>query len=239
MGLAFVLAFAYAAGIAISPTPIVVVLLMLFAPHGRKNARGFLVGWVVGLALLALVVFMLFDTSKQILESSSPLSRPLIQCALGVGVIWLGKRRWNAPPKETPEQATPKWMASAEQLLTKSSDKFTPRRALFLALFMSALSPKNIALMFAFALTLMQGNLTRQEIAALLFLFVVLSSLTIGLPVLYAMVKGDDAQESLNEMKSWVMLNRGRALALLLFVLGGVMIMNALVEVLQKQTFGS
>lgn len=236
MGLAFVLDLAYAAGVAISPTPIVVVLLMLFSPGGRKNAFAFLIGWVVGLALLALAIYFLFSTGESVLESSSPFSRPVIQILLGALVIWLGKRRWNKPPKESAEQATPKWMASADQLLTKSSDKFTPRRALFLAIFMSALSPKNIALMLAFILTLTQVDLTRQEIVAFLFLFVVLSSLTIGIPVLYALVKGDSAQNDLNQMKGWVVQNRSRALALLLYVLGGIMLLNGALEILQRVT---
>lgn len=238
MGLAFLFDLAYAAGVAISPTPIVVVLLMLFSPSGRKNALAFLIGWVVGLSLLAIVVFLFLDTGKSVLESSSAFSRPAVQILLGIGILWIAKRQWNKPPKQNAEDATPKWMASADQLLTKSSDKFTPQRALFLAVFMSALSPKNIALMFAFGFTLMQSNLSRQEMGTLLILFVLFSSLTIGIPVLYAMVKGDGAQDSLNEMKNWVMSNRSRAASLLLFVLGGILILNAVLEILQKTTFG-
>lgn len=238
MGLAFLLDFAYAAGIAISPTPIVVVLLMLFSPKGRRSALAFLTGWVVGLTLLAFVVYWFLDTGKSALESTSVFSRPAIQILLGIGVIWIGARQWNKPPKQSVEEAAPKWMASADKMLTKSSDKFTPRRALFLGVFMSALSPKNIALMLAFGITLTQVNLRKEEAATLLFLFIILSSLTIGAPVLYALVKGDGAQDDLNRAKNWVVLNRSRSLALLLFALGGIMILNALIEVLQKTTFG-
>lgn len=238
MGAAFLFDLAYAAGVAISPTPIVVVLLMLFSPGGRKNALAYLIGWVVGLGLLAILVFALLETGRSVLESSSAFSRPAIQVLLGIGVIWIGIRQWNKPPKSDAEAATPKWMASADQLLTKSSDKLTPRRALFLAVVMSALSPKNIALMFAFALALTQANLSSQEIGALLVLFILFSSLTIGIPVLYAQVKGEGAQASLSQMKDWVIVNRSRSMSLLLFVLGGIMILNAVTELLQKMTLG-
>ncbi|MCG3142305.1 MAG: hypothetical protein HDKAJFGB_03742 [Anaerolineae bacterium] len=239
MGLAIVLLLAYAAGVAISPTPILVILLILFSASGRRNGFGFLGGWIIGLSLLALLTFLLLAPGEQILTATSSLARPLVQCAIGLGVIWLGKRRWNVPPQETAEAAMPKWMASADQFLTKSSDKFTPRRALALALFMSAFSPKNIALMLAFGLTLTQADFSQQTAAAFLFLFVILSSLTIGLPVLYAALKGDDAQETLNQIKRWVMLNRSRALALLLFALGAIMLLNALVELMQNLTSGA
>jgi threonine/homoserine/homoserine lactone efflux protein len=238
MGLALLLDFAYAAGVAISPTPVMVVLLMLFSPGGRKSAFAFLIGWVVGLGLLAFVVYWILETGRSALESSSAFSRPAIQIMLGIAVIWIGARQWKKPPRQNAENATPKWMASADRVLSQSSDKFTPRRALFLAVFMSALSPKNIALMLAFGLSLTQASLRTDQSAALLFLFVVLSSLTIGIPVLYAMVKGEGAQDDLNRVKSWVVSNRSRSLALLLFVLAGIMIINALVQVLQKTTFG-
>jgi threonine/homoserine/homoserine lactone efflux protein len=236
MGVAFFIDLAYAAGVAISPTPIVVVILMLFSPSGRKNAIAFLIGWVVGLALLSFVVYAFLDTGKSLLESTSVFARPAVQILLGVGILALARRQWNKPPKENADEATPKWMASLDQMLTKSSDKFTPQRALFLAVFMSALSPKNIALMFALMLTIMQADLTKEQSVALLIVFVLFSSVTIGIPVLYAFVKGEDAQTSLNEWKTWVVLNRGRALALLLFVLGGIVILNGLIELLQKST---
>lgn len=238
MGAAFLFDLAYAAGVAISPTPIIVVLLMLFSRSGRGNAFAFLIGWVVGLSLLAIVIYLFLNTGKSALESSSPFSRPAIEIFLGIGVIWIGKREWNKPLKQNAKEATPKWMASADQMLTTSSDKFTPRRALFLAIFMSALSPKNIALMLAFGITLMQADLTKSEGGALLILFVLLSSLAIGIPVLYAMVKGDGAQDELNQMKGWVVQNRSRAMSLLLFVLGGIMILNGALELLQRATLG-
>jgi threonine/homoserine/homoserine lactone efflux protein len=178
----------------------------------------------------------LLVTGKTVLESSSIFSRPAIQLLLAIIVIWVGVRQWKKPPKENAKEAEPKWLDSADKLLTKSSDKFTPRRAVFLAVFMSALSPKNIALLFAFTLTLTQVDLTTQQITAFLFLFVILSSIAIGIPVLYAMVKGDGAQDTLNQAKSWVERNRSRSMALLLFVLGGIMLLNAVIDVLQRTT---
>lgn len=237
MGTAFLLDLAYAAGIAISPTPVVVVILMLFSPSGRRNAIAYLIGWIIGLVLLGVILLALFNTGSEFLESSSFFSRPLIQILLGIGILVMGWRRWNKSPKATPEEAMPKWFASVDDMLTKSSDKFTPRRALVLALVMSALSPKNIALMLALFLSISQAGLDARDAFILIFVFILLSSVTIGIPILYAIVKGEDAHAALNEWKTWVILNRGRAIALLLFLLGGIVILNGVISLLEQSTF--
>jgi threonine/homoserine/homoserine lactone efflux protein len=146
----------------------------------------------------------------------------------------LALRRWNKPLKTTPEEAMPKWFEPVDKALTKSSDKFTPRRALLLAVVMSALSPKNIALMLALFLAISQANLNSGDAFILLLIFVLISSVTIGVPILYAMVKGENSQEALETWKIWVIQNRGRALALLLFVLGGIVILNGVISLVER-----
>jgi Sap, sulfolipid-1-addressing protein len=46
----------FAVGVAISPLPIVAVVLMLATPRGRANGPAFLLGWIVGLAVAGTVV---------------------------------------------------------------------------------------------------------------------------------------------------------------------------------------
>ena len=45
-----------ALGVAISPIPIIAVILMLLSPKARINGLAFLLGWVVGLAVVGIVV---------------------------------------------------------------------------------------------------------------------------------------------------------------------------------------
>ena len=44
----------FAIGIAISPVPIIAVILILFSTRARVNGPAFLLGWVVGIAGVAL-----------------------------------------------------------------------------------------------------------------------------------------------------------------------------------------
>ena len=48
-----------AIAVAISPVPIIGVVLMLATPRARANGPAFLVGWVVGLAVLGTVVLLI------------------------------------------------------------------------------------------------------------------------------------------------------------------------------------
>jgi hypothetical protein len=48
-----------AAGVAVSPLPIVAMILILATPRGRANGTLFGVGWLAGLAVLGTVVLLL------------------------------------------------------------------------------------------------------------------------------------------------------------------------------------
>lgn len=234
----FILDFAYAAGVALSPTPIVVVILMLFSQRGRPNALAFLLGWVVGLGLLVVVLLALTQAGILLLQANTVFARPAIQILLGLGVIWLAHKEWGKVPRRHTTEMSQKWMGPVNAWLSKSSDKVTPGRAFVLAILMSSLSPKNIALMLAIVLTTTQADLQAGMTLVLFLIFVFISSVTVGIPVLYALLKGQDADEALNQWKDWVIENRGRALALLLLVLGGILVFNGIVALLEQFAAG-
>ena len=50
---------AFAVGVGISPVPIIAVILMLFSKRARVNGPLFAVGWVVGLAVVVTVSYLL------------------------------------------------------------------------------------------------------------------------------------------------------------------------------------
>ena len=48
-----------AVGVALSPIPIIAVILMLSTPRARSNGPAFAVGWVLGLAVVSAIVLLL------------------------------------------------------------------------------------------------------------------------------------------------------------------------------------
>jgi hypothetical protein len=52
-----------AVGVGLSPIPIIAVVVMLGTPRARANGPAFMVGWLVGLSLVGLVVFLISTPS--------------------------------------------------------------------------------------------------------------------------------------------------------------------------------
>mgnify|MGYP003299923964 CR=1 FL=1 len=61
-GVAEVLPFAI--GVAISPVPIIAVILMLFSARAKVNGPMFLLGWVSALAIVSFAVYFASDASR-------------------------------------------------------------------------------------------------------------------------------------------------------------------------------
>ena len=49
----------FGVGVALSPLPIIAVVLMLATPKGRTNGPAFLTGWVLGIAVLGTIVLLI------------------------------------------------------------------------------------------------------------------------------------------------------------------------------------
>lgn len=218
----------YALGVAVSPTPVILVILMLFGVRGHMNALGYLIGWMVGLVILGVIIFALVAAGVFILSANMGFVRPIFSVLLGILLLFLAYRRWTKPVDPKPDMAGPKWMATADRLLAQGSGHITPLRAFFLAIVMSAVSPKNIALMIAAVLAFSSEDLNFQDKLVLFVLFIVISSLAIGIPVGYALLKGDKASESLNRWKLWIISNSPKAVAILVGMVAFVLIVNGL-----------
>jgi predicted transporter len=98
-----------AVGIAISPFPIVAVVLMLVTARGRVNGPAFTLGWVIGLASLGAI---LLSVARRVDSSGRGESTELsvVMLVLGVLLLVAALRQWRARPREQREVATPRWM---------------------------------------------------------------------------------------------------------------------------------
>ena len=59
MGQAIGQVLSFGIGVALSPVPIIAVVLMLATPQGRGNGLAFLAGWIVGLAAVGTVILLI------------------------------------------------------------------------------------------------------------------------------------------------------------------------------------
>ena len=203
-----------AVGVAISPVPVIAVILMLFSQRARSNGLAFLGGWVLALAVVGSVVLVLAGLGKVSTGGTPSTLVYVLKLLLGLFFLLLAFRQWRGRPKEGEEPEMPKWMAAIDAL--------TPGRAFGLAAMLAGVNPKNLALTLAAALSIAQAGGSGAAPWIALVVFIVLASLTVAAPVLYYLFAGQSAEKVLATWKAWLLANNATVMFILLLVLGAL-----------------
>jgi len=98
----------FAIGVAISPVPIIAVILMLFSQKARVNGPAFLAGWVLALAVISTVAYVIADESDASTSSSASDTISWGKIVLGVLFLLLAGRQWRSRPAPGVEPEMPK-----------------------------------------------------------------------------------------------------------------------------------
>ena len=204
-----------ALGVAISPIPIIAVILMLLSPKARTNGLAFLVGWVVGLSVAGIVITILFGNAGIGSGGGGSNVGSLIRILLGLLLVWLGVRSFRKRPRAGEQPELPGWM--------RAIDSFTPLKALGIALLLSAINPKNLTLTVAAAITIAQAELSTASAAFVLVFFVLRGSLSIAVPIALYFLGGPSAARALDGLRTWLSANNATVMAVLLLVIGVVL----------------
>ena len=72
-----------AVGIAISPVPIIAVILMLLSPRAKATSVGFLLGWLAGIIVAIVLFTLLLSVLPQRDDSDSSPVTAVIKIILG------------------------------------------------------------------------------------------------------------------------------------------------------------
>jgi hypothetical protein len=197
-----------AVGVAISPVPIIALILMLFSTSAASNSLSFLVGWLAGLTGVSIVVLAIgIEGSDGDADSGG-----VVKILIGVVFLLLAVKQWRSRPVPGEEPSMPAWMASV--------DSFTPLKAFGLAVLLSAVNPKNLGLTIAAAATIGSVGLDTGEEAVVVAVYVILASITLIVPVLGFLAARERMTPVLDSMKSWLMANNATVMAVLFAVLG-------------------
>jgi hypothetical protein len=209
-GISAVLTFAI--GVAISPVPIIAVILMLFSPRARVNGPAFLVGWLLALAAVSAVVYALSHDGNVATSGTAADSVSWGKIVLGVALLLLARRSWRKRPAPGEEAPAPKWMATVDTL--------SPGKAFGLGLVLAGVNPKNLILTAGAAAGLAQLGLSTTDAVVAVVVFVVVASLTIAIPVLYALFGGEHARAALDSVKVWLSAHDAAVMGVLFLVFG-------------------
>ena len=196
---------------AISPVPIIAVILMLFSQRARSNGSAFLVGWVLALVVVGSIVLVLANLGKISAAAHRPPWRTCSSCCSACCSSFCPSGNGEAVPKKAKSHRCPNgWRPLTSSLPEK----------LLVCCLAGRREPKNLALTLAAALSIAQAGLSGAQAWIVLAVFVIIASLTVAVPVLYYLFAGQSAEKTLNSWKAWLVANNATVMFILLLVLG-------------------
>jgi Sap, sulfolipid-1-addressing protein len=209
-----------AIGVALSPVPIIAVVLMLTTPRARSNGPAFVVGWLVGLGVVGAIVLALAGPSDAS-ESGQPATWvSWLQLLLGVLLLLVAARQFRGRPREGQEAPLPKWMGAI--------DRFTLGQALGGGAALAAANPKNLLLAVGAAAAIAQTGIPGSQQAIAYAVFAVIGTLGVGAPVGIYLAMGKRSAQLLGGLKDWMGHNNAVIMAVLCLVIGVKLIGDAL-----------
>jgi threonine/homoserine/homoserine lactone efflux protein len=201
----------FAFGVALSPMPIVAIVLMLITPKATSNGLSFLAGWVVGVAAAGAIVLAVVGPSAT--SEGQPEDWTFwLKLVLGVLLFVVGIREWRGRPGAGDEVELPKWMSAL--------DRFTPAKAAGSGVLLSALNPKNLIFIVGGATVVAQAAISGGGQAVVWALFTLIASIGVLVPVAIYFALGERASALLDEIKTWMARNNAAVMAVLILVIG-------------------
>jgi threonine/homoserine/homoserine lactone efflux protein len=200
-----------AVGVALSPVPIVAVILMLGTRKARTTGVAFAMGWVLGLVVVTTLVLVLAGGVDDPSSDSSTVV-DLAKLVFGGLFFALAAKQWRGRPRPGEEPTLPGWMATI--------DGFSAGKSLVMGALLSGVNPKNLALTFASASTIAAAGLSAGDAALAAAVFIVIGSISVAGPVVLFLVASERAVAPLASVKQFMSDHVAVIMMMIFLVLG-------------------
>ena len=204
-----------ALAVAISSVPIMATILILLSPKRAVSSIPFLVGWVLGIA----VVVTICTLGAQAVPASRSPRRA--DTAVGVGEILVGLAlvvisivAW-VRARRNPSTTMPRWLNAV--------GSFGPWAAFGVA-FALNLRPKGLLLAIAAGLALRGDGVSATEALIAILIYTIVGASTVAVPIIVTLAAPERMEPRLVSMKDWLARNSSSVTAVILFVIGVVII---------------
>ncbi|KPM52393.1 hypothetical protein ACG83_28855 [Frankia sp. R43] len=209
-----------AVGAAISPLPIVAMILLLGAPRARASGPAFAVGWLVGLCAVAAIALAVADGRDYSAHSGPTAAVRVIKGCLGVLFLWRAAQLWRHRPDGRHPAPQPTWMATIQS--------FGPRRSARLGALVAAANPKNLSLTVTAAAVVAQSGVSGLTQAGALAVYALLGTVGILTPLVAYLALGERARVPLDEWRRWMVAHNGPVMMVLFLLLGALLLGKAI-----------
>jgi len=205
-----------AVGIALSPVPIIAVVLMLTSRRAKVNGPAFILGWLIGLGIIGAVVLAVAGAGSAS-KSGSPASWvSWVKIALGSLLLLVAVRQFRNRPHGDEQPQMPKWMGAI--------DKTTPIAAVGLAAVLSGANPKNLLLAVGGAAAIAGTGIPGGDQAVAYAVFAVIGTLGVGTPVVIYFAMGERSQKLLAGLKDWMTAHNAVIMTVLCVIIAAKLI---------------
>ena len=211
---AFGSALPVAVAVALSPFPIIAVVLVLLSPTGESAGLAFLAGRVVGVA----VVVGVFATISDLVERSDEAS-PLVAVArvlVGVSLVVFAVWKWPGWPRAEREAKLPGWMSAI--------DGSSPGRAARMAFLLSVANPKELLLGVGAGITIGSVGLPVGPALVVAAAYTVVACVSVAVPVVAFVVAPDRVRHRLEKLRELLVRHNAAIMSVVLIVIGAALI---------------
>lgn len=210
MGEALAYAIPIGLAMALSPFPIIGIVLILAAPGGLSRGTAFLAGALVSVGAVA-AVFLAVESRAGATEGDDPATWvSVLTLVIGVLLLLLAYRKWTGRPAGDEPPGMPKWMEATQSL--------TAAKAAGMGVLLSGLNPKNLVLIGAAATGVAGSTDDAVERIVALAAFVAAGCAGVAIPVLATALLGERAAGTLGTVREW-MLRHNTAITVVILVL--------------------
>jgi threonine/homoserine/homoserine lactone efflux protein len=201
-----------ALAVALSPFPIIAVVLVLGTSAAVRNGLSFAGGWLLGLGLLTALVLVLVGGGDDDPGASAHTLLSWLRVAIGLALLFLAGRKWHTRPRHGDEPVMPTWMAGIESV--------SAARAFRLGALLGGANPKNIALTLSGTASIAELTASGGSAWWAATAFVLISSSTVMGTVVVRFVMGERAAAPLNSVSRFMSDNNAVIMMVVLLVLG-------------------
>ncbi|GLI28933.1 hypothetical protein ARHIZOSPH14_31750 [Agromyces rhizosphaerae] len=198
---------------AISTVPIMATILILLSPNRKRSAVPFLIGTVVGLALVVTLTTLgarAIPTPR--FDRQPDVALGIAEILVGLALIAFGVFRFRRSLRN-PEYTMPRWLSAVSS--------FGPWSSLGVALALNV-RPKAILLATAAGLNIRGAELSAGESAAVIAVYTIISASSVAVPIVLTLIAPDRMTPRIVRMREWMVRNNGAVTAVIVLLIGVV-----------------
>jgi len=205
-----------AIGVALSPVPIIAVVVLLTSSRARSLGPVFVLGWWLGLVVVGAIVLMVVGPSGA--GSSGQRTRWVSWVMIVLGVLLLvgAMRRLGGRSGGGEEAPLPAWM--------RAIDRLKPPVVLGGGVVLGGVRPKSLLLVVGGAAAIAQTGIAGGQQAIAYAVFAVIATMGVAVPVVIYFAMGTRSGELLGRLKGWMGRNNAVIVTVVLLVIGVTLI---------------